>query len=91
MDKIKKADFEKWINKQGWFKINEVDNPNGHQDNYLTPAGEFIYCLYSMEGELQQVIKPMAAPVPTQGKSLGRFPIDFRGGQPFPTLGGPPG
>lgn len=86
MDKIKKEDFEKWVKKHDWFKINEVSTPNGQQNHYLTPAGEFVICQYNLTGELAQIIKPIAAPL--QGKPLGHFPLDLRGGGQFPGISG---
>jgi len=76
MDKIKRADFEKWMKGCNWFKVNEGGNDMGQQNNYLTPAGEFVIVQYNLQGELEQIIKPMAAPV--QSKPIGHFSTDFR-------------
>jgi hypothetical protein len=87
MEKIKKAEFEEWVKGCNWLRINEVGTPNGQQDTYLTPAGEFAIAQYNLSGELQQIVKPM--PAPPQASRMGRFPLDFRGGGQFPS--GSPG
>lgn len=87
MDKIKREVFEAWVKECNWFQINEQSNSNGQQVTYLTPAGEFAIAQYNLNKELQQVVKPM--PAPPQATPMGHFPIDFRGGGPFP--GKPPG
>lgn len=88
MDKITREIFETWAKGSNWLKINEVGTHNGPQISYITPSGEIVYALYNLTGELQQLIKPM--PAPPQAKPVKGFPIDFRGGGPYPGLGGLP-
>jgi hypothetical protein len=87
MDKIDKEAFEAWIKENNWFKVGEGGNANGQQRNYLTPAGEFVFVQYNLEGEVLGISKPM--PMPVQSKVSGHFPIDFRGGGKLPGM--PPG
>lgn len=84
MEKIKREDFEKWIERCNWFKVNEAGNDKGQQHHYLTPTGEFLIAQYNLNAELEQIIKPMATPI--QPKPVGQYPIDFRGGGPFPGI-----
>jgi hypothetical protein len=87
MEKVKREVFETWAKKEDWLKIGEPPNSNGQQHNYLTPAGEFVIIQYNLQGELEQVIKPLAAP--TQQRNIGSLPMDFRSGKFLP--GTPPG
>jgi hypothetical protein len=82
MDKITREVFETWLKGCNWFKINELGNPDGQQDHYLTPAGEIMIAQYNLKGELAQVVKPM--PAPTQSTPMARFRMDPRGGGQFP-------
>lgn len=84
MEKTKKEDFELWIKECNWKKINEVGTTDGQQDTYLTPAGKIIIIQYDIEGNLHSVIEPM--PAMPQAKSMGSFPIDFRGGGKLPGM-----
>jgi hypothetical protein len=80
MDKVKREVFETWLNGCNWFKINEVGTPNGQQDHYLTPAGEIMIAQYNLQGELQQIAKPM----PPQPQATVMRKLDFRGGAQMP-------
>jgi hypothetical protein len=87
MEKVKREVFETWAKKEDWLKIGEPPNSNGRQHNYLTPAGEFVIIQYNLEGMLEQVIKPLSAPI--QQRTTGPSPMDLRGGKFFPGI--PPG
>jgi len=81
MDKIKREIFEAWLKSCNWFKINEKPNPTGPQDHYLTPAGEFVIAQYNLDGELQQVVKPMP---PMPQAAVIRSPLQFKGDSQMP-------
>jgi len=85
MNKLKTEDFLKWVEKHRWLKINEIGIPTGKQENYVTPAGEFVSAQYNLNKELTQIAKPMLAP--SQGMPMQGLPMDFLRGGKFP--GGP--
>ena len=87
MEKLKTEDFLKWVEKSRWLKINEVGTHDGYQENYVTPAGEFVIAQYNLNKELVQLAKPM--PPPPQGMPMKGLPMDFLHGGKFP--GGPAG
>lgn len=86
MDKIKKEDFEKWVEEGKWLQISEAATPKGRQVSYLTPAGNFIIAIFNINGELEQVIKPM--PAAPQAMPMRQFPSDLRGGAQHPVFPG---
>lgn len=82
MEKIKKAIFEKWVQKCNWFKFSEGSSANGRQDTYLTPSGSLLVVTYDLESNLFTV--GILGPPPQQPQSMPGFP----GSKDFPFLGG---
>lgn len=85
MDKLETEVFLKWVEKHRWLKINEIGTREGTQENYVTPAGEFVIAQYNLKKELTQIAKPM--PAPSQGIPMQGLPMDLLHGGKFP--GGP--
>ena len=79
MEKIKKAVFEKWVQKSNWLKVNEGAAANGRQDTFLTPSGNLIVVTYDLDGNLFTV--GILGPPPPQ--AIPGFP----GGKGFPIIG----
>lgn len=68
MEKVTKEIFKKWIQECNWLKVNETATPNGRQDTFLTPAGNFVAAIYDLKGDLLQVaMLGPAQPPPGKG------------------------
>lgn len=72
MEKIKREDFETWVNGNNWLKTDEAGTPDGQQIVYLTPTGEFIYVQYNLKREVDKIFKRV--PVPVQASSVSKIP-----------------
>jgi hypothetical protein len=59
---LPKKQFEDWVKKQEWLKISETDTTRGRQHTYLTPAGQFLFALYDIKGELMELGQPVMMP-----------------------------
>ena len=79
MEKLTKENLEVWLKENNWLQTDEAATPDGNQKVYVTPAGEFIYIQFDLEGEYKQMFKRM--PVPVQGGQQRRI-INLGGGQP---------
>ena len=82
MDILSKEDFLSWAEECNWLCAGETATHAGRQVTYITPAGNFIYAIYNLKGDLQQLAFPIVQPQPTPG--MQRPFLDLRGGAGSP-------
>jgi hypothetical protein len=76
---ISKEDLSKYVEEHKWLAIAKVPIPTGHQLIYVTPAGHFVIAIYNLKGDLENIAPPVTI-IPTSVPTMGRSPLDFRGG-----------
>lgn len=71
MQKRTRGEFEEWAKDQHWFCYQEVANPNGRQFDFVTPTGNIVAAVYSLDGLVAGIVPMTSIQVPMQG---GQFP-----------------
>lgn len=77
MEILTKEAFLAWAKKCNWLYVGEIAAPEGRRVTYVTPAGNFIYASYGIDGKLLQLAMPVVQPQP---QSLPRSFLDPRVG-----------
>lgn len=68
MNAITRATFVRWAENQEWLLTAELATPNGHQNTYLTPAGNLTIALFDIKGNLLGIGQPVPGPQAPLGK-----------------------
>lgn len=70
MDAPTKETFVTYAKKCKWLYAGEVPTPEGRRHTYVTPAGNFVFAIYDIGGELMMLAMP--APQQPAGSQLSR-------------------
>lgn len=84
MEPLIKETFLSYAEECNWLLFGEISTPTGRQAQYVTPAGNFIYAVYNLKGDLLGLAMPVLQQ-PQQPPNLQRGFIDPRGEGSLPS------
>jgi len=82
MEALTKETFLSYAEACNWLCVGEMSTPAGRRVTYVTPAGNFVFAIYNLKGELGQLAMPAIQQQPPSNVPRGL--MDPRGGGQFP-------